>query len=607
MKKLVKIQNVLLWNDIEPNLRRNKSLMFKNGNMIYDLEKNYHILRRYDTVQFNTYFGALQIGMLKEKTTAEHFFLYMEISGKCSVEVQEYYRSSKSDNFDILFSKSFFCKERTPIQIDLSEASQPIVSFSLTALEDLYIYNCSYMAEVDEENLREVNISLVSTTFKKENFVLRNIQTLKNSILSDNEVKNHFFVNIIDNGKTLDVESIDGFHLKVFPNKNVGGAGGFTRGMIESLRMPQKPDYVLLMDDDVLIMSESLYRTYYLLRILKPEYYGHFVSGAMFDYDKRYLLYEDIGYVHRSSAGYGPLKDKLNMKSLSCLLNNELMTTRQQDYSYAGWWYCCIPINAIEKNGLPLPLFVRGDDVEFSIRNQAKFITMNGICIWHVGFSGKFNAAMELYQVHRNSLIIQAVSNIFPDIDFVVRINSLFWKELTRFAYSNAEQLLEAIDDFMKGPDFIRSLDGEKSLREHNAMNEKMLPFSEFPEKYDLINQDAHQHTPIKSWEKFLYICTINGHLLPNFFLNRKPQYISYDWFFSARSNYMRRSLIAINENDKTAHLRVIDRKRCMQLIGHYLKTMKNYRKNCKFVKKMYREAYREFTSQKFWVNYLDI
>ena len=36
----------------------------------------------------------------------------------------------------------------------------------------------------------------------------------------------------------------------------------------------------------------------------------------------------------------------------------------------------------------------RGDDVEFSIANNAKFITMNGICIWHMGFAAKFNMAM---------------------------------------------------------------------------------------------------------------------------------------------------------------------------------------------------------------------
>lgn len=92
---------------------------------------------------------------------------------------------------------------------------------------------------------------------------------------------------------------------------------------------------------------------------------------------------------------------------------------------YAGWWFCCIPMKMIKQNGLPLPLFIRGDDVEFSLRNHAKFITMNGICIWHMGFTYKFNASMELYQVHRNSLILQAVSEVCQNVDFMNRYDKI--------------------------------------------------------------------------------------------------------------------------------------------------------------------------------------
>ena len=81
---------------------------------------------------------------------------------------------------------------------------------------------------------------------------------------------------------------------------NVGGAGGFTRGMIEALELPKKPTHVLLMDDDVMVMPESLFRTYYLLRLLKDEYKKCFLSGAMFDYDIRQKQYEDVGFVHKA-------------------------------------------------------------------------------------------------------------------------------------------------------------------------------------------------------------------------------------------------------------------------------------------------------------------
>ena len=227
-----------------------------------------------------------------------------------------------------------------------------------------------------------VTLSLVKMTGK-------NIQLLKDNVLCEgSDIKDKLFVHIIDNGRTLDPEEFDCENLKIYPNPNVGGAGGFTRGMIEALELDEKPTHVLLMDDDVLIMCESLFRTFYLLQIVRPEFEDAFVSGAMFDYDLREKQYEDVGYVHHADASYGPLKDRLEMKDIDALLSNEEMAQRKQEHSYAGWWYCCIPTHMIEKNGLPLPVFIRGDDVEFSLRNKAQFLTLDGICIWHVGFAG---------------------------------------------------------------------------------------------------------------------------------------------------------------------------------------------------------------------------
>ena len=114
------------------------------------------------------------------------------------------------------------------------------------------------------------------------------------------------------------------------------------------------------------------------------------------------------------------------------LINEEILVFENDEDvdfhedSYAGWWYCCIPVKKIDRSHLPVPLFIRGDDVEFSVANHAEFLTLNGICIWHKGFANKFNANLELYMVHRNSLIIQAMSGICKDIDFIKRIQGFF-------------------------------------------------------------------------------------------------------------------------------------------------------------------------------------
>lgn len=72
---------------------------------------------------------------------------------------------------------------------------------------------------------------------------------------------------------------------QVIPNDNVGGAGGFTRGMITAMEQNPKATNILLMDDDVAVSPESIKRTYNLLRILKPEHREDMISGAMLNYE----------------------------------------------------------------------------------------------------------------------------------------------------------------------------------------------------------------------------------------------------------------------------------------------------------------------------------
>lgn len=607
----VKLQNVILQYDADANIRKYPELMCRASNYnnilptVYDPEEKCHIISRLNCVSFVSYFNCLQVRMFKSKTNADNFKLHLVVKGKAAIELLEVFKNSKNVNYNSLSSAVVNEDEKTEVVIDIPETNKSMISFEITALEDLYLYSGWFTAEVPDEDIRDINISIASTTFKKEEYIKKNISLLKQNVLCEgSDLKGHIYVHIIDNGRTLVPEEFNCEGLTVYPNDNVGGAGGFTRGMIEALSRKDKPTHVLLMDDDVLIMTESLFRTYYLLRIVKEEYRECFVSGAMFDYDIRERQYEDVGYVHVENGAYGPVKSTMDMRNISNVLDNDELD--EIPNSYAGWWYCCIPVSLIEKNGLPLPVFVRGDDVEFSLRNNARFLTMNGICIWHVGFAGKFSASMELYQVHRNSFVIQAASGICPEVDFLARIRPMFWLEITRFAYKNAEQLLDSIDDFMKGPDYLIHLNGEQSLKEHAAKNDKLEPAINFSQ-YNIKNGDPYSYKRLSAPAKLWYMITINGHLLPNFLLRNWPQVIAQDFFNVPGKNYMRKHLIAYNKKDDTAVMRTINRKECFKLIKRYRKTIKNYKKNHAAVEKAYREAFPRMITEKFWREYLGI
>lgn len=59
---------------------------------------------------------------------------------------------------------------------------------------------------------------------------------MKDEILSSDEpIADHFRMQVIDNGRTLNAESLSEKRISVSPNENVGGDGGFARGMVEAL------------------------------------------------------------------------------------------------------------------------------------------------------------------------------------------------------------------------------------------------------------------------------------------------------------------------------------------------------------------------------------
>lgn len=149
----------------------------------------------------------------------------------------------------------------------------------------------SWETVIPEEKINDVRISIATTTFKKEDYITRNISILERELFySDEPAKNHIRLRIIDNGRTLDPDEFNSEYIHVYPNENVGGAGGFTRGILESISAEDfKATHVLLMDDDVMVLPESFIRTYSLLALVKPQYSERYVSGAMLYFEQMNL------------------------------------------------------------------------------------------------------------------------------------------------------------------------------------------------------------------------------------------------------------------------------------------------------------------------------
>ena len=112
-----------------------------------------------------------------------------------------------------------------------------------------------------------------------------------------------------------------------------------------------------------------------------------------------------MGYGHGPYHNEGNLLDYDEVLRVNTIPDSAFHNQGQK--AHAGWYYCSFVINSASIDQLPLPIFIRGDDVEYSRRNFGKtFIQLNGICIWHAPFYYRVNKITDSYYLCRNMFIV---------------------------------------------------------------------------------------------------------------------------------------------------------------------------------------------------------
>ncbi len=124
---------------------------------------------------------------------------------------------------------------------------------------------------------------------------------------------------------------------------------------------------------------------------------------------------------------------------------------------FTGWWCTAIPHTVIESVGLPAPFFVQYDDLDYGLRLQevgVPTVMLPGVAAWHEPFDAK-PLGWKAYYDLRNHLIVTARH---PQ-----RARAERWSDLARTLvtyvaqhdYVRATWLLEAIEDYVAGPDAL--------------------------------------------------------------------------------------------------------------------------------------------------------
>ncbi|MBJ7477475.1 glycosyltransferase [Rhodococcus sp. (in: high G+C Gram-positive bacteria)] len=243
-----------------------------------------------------------------------------------------------------------------------------------------------------------------------------------------------------------------GDKLKYLQQPNLGGAGGFSRGLFEATSNGTDLADVILMDDDILCEPETVLRLNAFANMT--------VEPTLVGAQMMYLLNPDFLNVGAEDVDLKTLHH--GQRVPKALINTSMLKKRQErrvDAGYNAWWTCLIPAEVVEAIGLPVPIFFQWDDVEYGIRaRKAGFVTVTlpNAAVWHADFYWKDFDDWARYFSTRNSLV---VGSLHSDLD-TKGLSRQFFRQISEFLvgmqYGLAFTTLKGIEDYLDGPEALR-------------------------------------------------------------------------------------------------------------------------------------------------------
>lgn len=559
-------------------------------------------------ISTNSYFNSWYETFYSKYTTLEKVYCLLQLEGDFQVSVYRELQDSSTRQL-ISSEKLLNCQLDEPVKIVLpdlqnSQAVLGRIYFELSCLSDSGRFRESLV--VTPQPPKEVSLAIIACTFKKEAFVKRTVETiLQDKLLANKQVKTY----VIDNGSTLSEVDFPNEAVELIRNRNFGGSGGFTRGIIEAIRS-DRYSHLLLLDDDIDLESESIYRIVTLYEYSKAELA---IAGSMLDLQKKCMLYESGALYNKTQEQkFQPFNivrlnhnlDLQNSSNLNLLL-------REDNIDSAGFYFFAVSKKMVESIGLLLPLFIKVDDTEFCLRIKAKFgreaiVAFPGIATWHETFFSK--SALWDYYYYRNDLIAQAIHGSLKYVNAIAHFTKPIIFSLLVFDYRNAEMLIKAFEDYLQGTTIIKSNDPEEWHARIVTLS-KNYPTQSVQQNYSPNPQDSALKSTTNWLKKILSLLTLNGHFLPSYFIQdeavllwQKPQFADR----ISRALGKKRVLI-FKEGDTCLYKNEIDKPTGIKLLWRWLKLVVESRFKWTQVSKEWQLSVRELTSINFWQQYLGL
>ena len=414
------------------------------------------------TLSLATYFNAFPASYWKRWTTLREVTLHAELEGSGTLTI---YKSNARGNLQRV--ESFEISGPTMLDVPLSLA--PFGDggwywFDLTGGDEKLTLRAAEWRAADNGK-SDVTVTLQITTMNKPDYCLRNLR-----LLAQNETALNYLceVLIVDQG-TNKVQDQSDFEqvaalipgkLHIINQANLGGSGGFSRGMYEAVR--NGSDYVLLLDDDIVMEPESIPRLATFAEYCKGP---TIVGGHMFDLYNRTTLHTfgEIVNKWRIQPDQPVPDQKLGHNFAGANLRSTSWLHRRIDVDYNGWWMDLIPTEVIREIGLSLPIFIKWDDAEYGLRAQKAgypTVSLPGAAVWHISWVDKDDlVGWQAYFHIRNRIIVGLLYSPYERGGRLLRESTYAdIKHSISMQYYTEEGRLRALQDVLAGPENLHPI-----------------------------------------------------------------------------------------------------------------------------------------------------
>lgn len=441
---------------------------------------------------------------------------------------------------------------------------------------------------------RTPQLALAVTTFRREAEVARTVERFA-AFRAQSWMKDHVQLIVTDNGRSAELPPRDG--VTVIGNANLGGAGGFTRGLLEA--RARGASHCLFMDDDASIHMESLERSWMLLAYARDP--ATAIAGAMISARRRWEIWENGA---RFFLRCRPLHMGTDLRDFGQTAAMEwAVAGPPPPQLYGGWWYFAFPLAQAEH--LAFPFFVRGDDVSFSLVNRFNIVRLNGVVSFQESFTEK--QSPQTWYLDLRSHMAHHLS--LPALDVgawgVLKIAVWFFlRNLPQMHYGTLAAIRLAVEDVMQGPEFfdahadMAARRGDlKALAGAEAWQD-LVPGADLP---------PLRRAPPPAWMRHLMKLSLNGLLLPFYARFGRRITLEADNRGSLGCAWGAAEISYLNAAGDKYYTVRHSKPAAWREIRRFVKTARAFLKAYDGLAGRYRGAYGRLTSEPYWRAKLDL